>query len=155
MAGWLLFLPVMRLVIPVREGRISPVFDVARRLLLVEVIGGEASFTHELPVRRLDVVAMVAELGADVVVCGAISRDLEQRLLANGVEVVAEVRGAVPDVTRAYLEGSLGQPRYSMPGTHGRSRRPHRRPARGELPVVIDAVGSEADRPGQRTSVRR
>lgn len=145
----------MRLVIPVREGRISPVFDVARRLLLVEVIGGEASFTHERPVLRLDVVAMVAELRADVVVCGAISRDLEERLLANGVEVVAEVRGAAPDVTRAYLEGSLGQPRFSMPGTHGRRRRPHRRPGRGDQPDVVGRAGSTAGPSGQGTSLRR
>jgi predicted Fe-Mo cluster-binding NifX family protein len=144
----------MRLVIPVREGRISPVFDEACRLLLVEVIGGEASFTHELPVRRLDVVAMVAELGADVVVCGAISRDLEERLLANGIEVVAEVRGAVPEVTRAYLDGSLGQPRFSMPGTHGRRRRPRRPRARGDVVDPASAVELEVERLDQGISPR-
>jgi predicted Fe-Mo cluster-binding NifX family protein len=129
----LLNLVVMELVIPVWEGRVSPVFDVATRLLLIDVIGGEASFTHELAVQRADRVAMVVELGADVLVCGAISRDLEQRLLASGVEVVAEIRGEVPEVIRAYLEGALGGARYSMPGSHGRRRRPRSLQSRGGI----------------------
>lgn len=105
----------------------SPVFDVASRFLLVEVIGGEASFTEQLVVQRADRVGAIAGAGADVVVCGAISRDLEERLLASGIQVVAEIRGAVVDVIRAFLEGALGQPRFTMPGGHARRRapRPH------------------------------
>jgi predicted Fe-Mo cluster-binding NifX family protein len=106
---------------------VSPVFDVASRFLLVEVIGGEASFTEQLAVQRADRVGTIAEAGADVVVCGAISRDLEERLLASGIEVVAEIRGAVVDVIRAFLDGALGQSRFTMPGGHARRRapRPH------------------------------
>ena len=130
----------MQLAIPVWEGRVSPVFDVAMRLLLIDVIGGEASFTHELPVQRTDRVAMVAELGVDVVVCGAISRDLEERLLANGVEVVAEVRGEVTEVVRAYLEGSLGLARFSMPGSHGRRRLPRSHPTPSGVPTAVGSA---------------
>lgn len=125
----------MRVVMPVWNGRISPVFDVAGQLLVVEVIGGEASFTDQVPVRRADRAAEVVDLGAAVLMCGAISRDLEERLLANGVEVVAEVRGATDEVMRAYLEGRLAQRRFSMPGAHGRRRRP-RGPGGSLLPVL-------------------
>lgn len=136
----------MQLAIPVWEGRVSPVFDVAMRLLLVDVIGGEASFTHELHAQRADRVAMVAELGVDVVVCGAISRDLEERLLANGVGVVAEVRGDVSEVLRAYLEGSLSQARFSMPGTHGRRRLPRDSSTRGGLAMIAGFVRATSSR---------
>ena len=114
----------MRLVVPVWEDRVSPVFDVARRFLVVEVIAGEPSFTEEVPVGRADRAAEVIGLGAGALLCGAISRDIEERLLSSGVEVVAEVRGPVAEVVRAYLEGGLGHPSFSMPGAHGRRRRP-------------------------------
>jgi predicted Fe-Mo cluster-binding NifX family protein len=130
----------MQLAIPVWEGRVSPVFDVAKRLLLVDVIGGEASFTHELQVQRADRAAMAVELGVDVVVCGAISRDLEERLLTNGVEVVAEIRGEVTEVVRAYLEGSLGLARFSMPGTHGRRRLPRGHQTRSGIAGVAGSA---------------
>jgi predicted Fe-Mo cluster-binding NifX family protein len=128
----------MRIAIPVWNGRLSPVFDVATRILLVEVIGGEASFTDELPVQRADLAAVVAELGVAVVLCGAISRSQEERLLVSGVEVVAEIRGSVMEVIRGYLEGGLGQLRFAMPGSHSRRRGPHGNHPRIQLPGDVD-----------------
>jgi len=132
---------VVRLAIPVWQGRVSPVFDVASQFLLVEVIGGEASFTEQLAIQRADRVGTIADFGADVVVCGAISRDLEERLLASGIEVVAEIRGFVVDVIRAYLKGALSQPRFTMPGGHGR-----RRGRRGSSEMTLDTTRVDVDR---------
>ena len=116
----------MRLAVPVWTGRVSPVFDVARTLLIVEVIGGEATFTEEHSVEGRDRVSVLSQLGVDVLMCAAVSQELEERLLAAGVELVMEIRGEVDDVLRAYLDGSLAQPRFSMPGCHSRRRIPRR-----------------------------
>ncbi len=113
----------MRLAVPLWSGRVSPVFDVAKKLLIVEVIGGEATFTEEHTIEDRDRVRAISQLGVTVLLCAAVSQELEERLLAAGVELVMEIRGEVDDVIRAYLDGSLVQPRFSMPGCHSRQRR--------------------------------
>jgi len=113
----------MRLAVPVWEGRVAPLFDVARWLMVVDVIGSEATFTKIFPIGGPHRQRVVSELGVDVLICGAISRDLEDRLLASGVEVVAEIRGRIEEVVRAHTQGSLVQPGFLMPGCHGRRRR--------------------------------
>lgn len=129
---------MMRIAVPVWNGRVSPVFDVATRILLVEVIAGEAAFTDELPVERADRAAVVAELGAAGVLCGAISRAQEERLLASGVEVVADIRGPVEEVIGSFLAGCLGQKSFAMPGCHSRRRRPHGQRTQLEQPQELE-----------------
>lgn len=126
----------MRLAVPVSKGRVSSLFDVARWLMVVDVIGGEATFTKVFPMNGPNRQRAISELGVDVLICGAISRDLEESLVASGVEVVAEIRGGTDDVLRAYTNGSLIQPRFMMPGCHGR-----RRQARNQMgrPESVDA----------------
>ena len=126
----------MRLAVPVAQGRVSPLFDVARWLMVVDVIGGEATFTKVFPLGGPDRQRMISELGVDVLICGAISRALEDGLVASGVEVVAEIRGDTDDVLRAYTNGSLIQPRFMMPGCHGRRRQARKHRGR---PESVDA----------------
>lgn len=126
----------MRLAVPVWEGRVAPLFDVARRLMVVDVIAGEATFTKVYAIGGSSRQRVVSELCVDVLICGAISRELEDGLVASGVEVVAEIRGVVGDVVRAHTQGSLVQPSYLMPGCHGRRRRARTRSTR---PDPVDA----------------
>lgn len=113
----------MRLAVPIWQGRVSPLLDVARRLVVVDVIGGEAAFTKLYPLGGPNRERIVSELGIDVLICGAVSRELEEKLVASGVEVVAEIRGKFEEVVRAHAEGRLIQPRFLMPGHHARWRR--------------------------------
>jgi predicted Fe-Mo cluster-binding NifX family protein len=113
----------MRIVVPVWNGRVSPVCDVATHVMVVDVAGDEAAFEEEHVIHGSDRVRALSELGADVLICGAISVDLEERLLASGIEVVAEIRGPSEEVVRRYLDGSLIQPGFSMPGCFSRRRR--------------------------------
>jgi predicted Fe-Mo cluster-binding NifX family protein len=116
----------MRTAIPIAEGRISPLFDVARRLLLVDI-------ENEREVRRTEEVMeerelaararRVAELGADVLVCGAISRPLEAMLLSTGVEVIPQTCGPVEDVLKALVSGQLTEQAFVIPGCCGHRRR--------------------------------
>jgi len=110
----------MRVAVPISDGRISPVFDVARRLLLVDVEGGneagriaEALQDCGLPLRA----RRVADLSVDVLICGAISRPLEEMLLSAGVEVVPRRCGPVEDVLAAFLSGQLTEQAFVMPGS--------------------------------------
>lgn len=121
----------MRIALPVWAGRVSPVFDVAQRILVIDVVGGEAAFSENHIVRGPDRAGLLAEVGVDVLICAAISDDLETRLVASGFEVVTEIRGEINDVIRAYVDGSLTSARFVMPGSHRRRRRPRRpKPAR-------------------------
>ena len=119
---------VMRVAIPVSDGRISPVFDAARRLVLVDVEDGrevrrtEQGLEEPEPARRA---RRVAELGVDVLICGAISRPLEAMLLSAGVEVVPQTCGQAEDVLRTFLSGELTEEAFLMPGCCGRRRRFH------------------------------
>lgn len=115
----------MRLGIATHDGRVSPVLDVAQRLLVVDA-GGDAAVTPRevsLPggslARRVE---HIRAAGVDVLICGAVSWPLEAALAAAGVRVVPQVCGDVDDVLHAYLTGRLTHTAFLMPGCCGRRR---------------------------------
>ena len=115
----------MRVAMPVWSDRISPVFDVAQRLLVVELDGGSEQGREEMPLTETDPFRRTAALGranVNVLICGGISRPLEQMLVASGVEVIAQTCGPVEAVLGAFQSGELSQPRFLMPGCCGRRR---------------------------------
>jgi len=123
----------MKIALPVWEGRVSPVFDTARRLLLVdcddavEVARSEEPLTERLAPRRA---ARLMDLGANVLICGAISRPLASMLASYGIQVVPFVSGDAEEVLSTYLSGGLRDPniapRFLMPGCRRRRFRGHR-----------------------------
>lgn len=129
----------MKLAITVWNGRIAPLFDVARHILIAQGEGyGEKMITvatveleNSTPDETVDA---LESLGIDAVVCGAISREYEQVLLEAGIELDAFVAGDVEDVLRAWSERKLRQRGFSMPGCpcprhrcrrYGMGRGPH------------------------------
>jgi predicted Fe-Mo cluster-binding NifX family protein len=115
---------------------VSPVFDVAGHLVIAEVFGHEAASIEEHQLRS-DRVQALRELGVDVLICGAISHDLEERVLAACIDVVAEIRGQADEVIRAFAEDKLARPEFSMPGCHSRRRRT----TKPRLAQAMTAVG--------------
>ena len=125
----------MKVAIPHWQGRVSPVFDVASHVLLVDVDAG-------MERRRQDVyldadgprarASLLADLGADVLVCGAISRQQETALSAGGVRVIPQVCGDVEEVLLAFSNGRLSHDAFLMPGRCGRRRRSRVRRRRSE-----------------------
>jgi predicted Fe-Mo cluster-binding NifX family protein len=117
----------VRIAIPTWEHRISPVFDVAKRLLLVETEGAAEVARDEVAVAGSDVAVRarrVTELGVDVLICGAISQPLEALLASAGVRVISQTCGGVEEVLRAFVAGELANNNlYLMPGCCGRRRR--------------------------------
>jgi len=116
----------VRVAFSVWDEHISPVFDVARHLRILEVhgqgvVGEPRAVTLALsPAER---VAALRQMGIEVLICGAISRGLYASLRGNGVEVIPFVTGKVADVEKAYLEGALGSSRFVMPGCRRRRGR--------------------------------
>lgn len=138
----------MLLAIPILNGRVSPVFDTACRLLVIEVDQGTErarrteEFAEAFPARR---VRRLSDLGIDVLVCGGISRPLAMMLQTAGIRTVPWIAGPVEDIVQAYLVGRLPHPRWMMPGCLGQ-RRQHRggpwgqgRRGRGFSPTKEDA----------------
>lgn len=134
----------MRLAITTWNGRISPVFDVAKRLLLVDLDRGAELGRHEAPLEDAEVAVRashVLSLGVDTLICGAISRPLEQILASAGVNVIPRTCGPVEEVLRAFTSGQLTEQAFLMPGCcrrrrsrGGRARRgAHRRTTEGDL----------------------
>jgi predicted Fe-Mo cluster-binding NifX family protein len=128
----------MKVAIPQWRGRVSPVFDVAGSLLLVDVNDGqelqreESALTASDPLKRAK---QVSRLGTDVLICGAISWPLEVALSSDGVQVIPFTCGTVEEVLAAFVNGQLTSHAFSMPGCCGwrgrfRARRRRGRPWR-------------------------
>lgn len=115
----------MRIAIPQWQGRISPVFDVAGSLLIVDFEGGRELRREEVRLAQTDAHGRAAELArlkTDVLVCGAISAPLEARLAAAGVHVIGFVCGGVEDILAGFVNGELAKPAFLMPGCRGQRR---------------------------------
>ena len=116
----------MRIAIPYWQGRVSPVFDVADDLLLIDIeLAAESCrerqwLTCTDPFQRA---AEVAGFGTNVLICGAISLVLEIALATAGVTVFGFVCGNIEEIVKAYLTGRLGSPRFLMPGRCSKRRR--------------------------------
>lgn len=109
----------MKIAMPVWEGRISPLFDVARQLLIVDVEEGremsrlEISLEEGWPPNR---VSQLAESAVEVLICGGISRSLADSLRSAGITVVSQIKGESEQILAAFLNGNFPSPRFSMPG---------------------------------------
>jgi predicted Fe-Mo cluster-binding NifX family protein len=119
----------MKLAIPVWQGRISPVFDVAGQLLLVELTDGQEIAREECVIQESTPdqrAKKLAELGVGTLICAGISQSLEAMLADTGIRVIARICGGVEDVLAAFVEGQLREERFAMPGCCGQRRQRHR-----------------------------
>jgi predicted Fe-Mo cluster-binding NifX family protein len=117
--------------IPNWQGRVSPVFDVAEQVLVVEFSEGAevarrvATLSAREPELRAD---QLESLHIDVLICCAISASLQSLLTAKGIEVIPHLCGDFEEVLNAYRNGDLSEERYAMPGCCGaRVRQQQRR----------------------------
>lgn len=116
----------MKVALATWNGRISPVFDVARQLLLLDVTDGRVTARREetLPGDEMQVQAsQLAMLGTQVLICGAISHSMASILAGKGIRVIPFTAGTVDEVLAALLAGELPNPSLSMPGCCGQQKR--------------------------------
>ena len=113
----------MKIAITVWGNRISPVFDAASTLLLLDVDGNDV-VDREVrvfqPNRYESFLALLKEKGIELLICGAMCETAVRRVEASGVEVASFLAGEVEALIEGYLkEGDFSE--FSMPGCrHGR-----------------------------------
>ena len=115
-----------RIALAVWQGRISPVFDVSRQVLVVDIEQGRPAGRKEESFASADPFGRAAELArwkVETLICGAISHPFSACLAAQGIRLVSFVAGEVEEVIEAYLAGALPSPALAMPGCCGRRRR--------------------------------
>jgi len=116
----------MKAAFSVWDNRIAPVFDVARRIQIVEVESGRIinktveELREDLPAQKA---LHLVDLGIGTLVCGAISRPLQTMIADYGLKVVPFVSGDLNEVIRAWQDGVLEGNRFAMPGCCRRGRR--------------------------------
>lgn len=109
----------MRIAIAHWQGRVSPVFDVSNRLFLIEIENGREQGRKSINLSAcnpFERAKEVSNLAPDVLLCGAVSHDLETALVGLGVEVVGFLCGGLEEVIEAFIHGQLFEVRYQTPG---------------------------------------
>jgi len=109
--------------VPNCQGRVSPVFDVAARLLVVRLKGPAEVERRDVVLFESEpggIVRSLRELGIRVLLCAGISRGLQLALEHAGIRVMAHICGDLELVLAAYRTGKLSRPEFVMPGCCGR-----------------------------------
>lgn len=123
----------MKVVLAIDGDRISPVLDAARRFLVVTPRLDGALIRQEVLVSDADPVTKakrIVELGARVLICGAVSWPLEAMLTSAGMRVIPNTCGPLNEVTAAFFTGALTERAFLMPGCPGRQHRHRHRHGR-------------------------
>jgi len=114
----------MKVAIAQWRGRVSPVFDAATSLLVVDVEAGQAVQRGSVSLASSDALErarQVSALGTELLICGTVSRPFEMALLSAGVRVIPCICGNIDEVLGAFLDGRLeGEHAFLLPGCCGR-----------------------------------
>jgi predicted Fe-Mo cluster-binding NifX family protein len=106
----------MRVALPAWNGRISPVFDVANRIRLVEIDNGIVTRQSEHKLMSGGRVEELSELSVDVLICAAISWPVEAMLWVAGIEVISDVCGPADEIVEAYRTDERNLTKFHSPG---------------------------------------
>ena len=104
--------------LPVDQGRISPLFDAARRMLVVEIAKGEEHSMREvdLPAGGYQArLSALRALGVEALVCGAISNRSLSEALHLGMRVWSAVTGEATEVLDSLTRTGDLDLRLAMP----------------------------------------
>jgi predicted Fe-Mo cluster-binding NifX family protein len=109
----------MKVAVPIWQGHVSSVFDFAHKLLLIELENGIEKERKEIELSEqngLKRAYKLKQLGVRTLICGAISKPLENMLNSLRIQVLSCVTGSTEEILKAYKAGHLGYPKYAMPG---------------------------------------
>ncbi|HHE47219.1 MAG TPA: hypothetical protein ENL08_05930 [Bacteroidetes bacterium] len=109
----------MIIAVTIWNNRISPVFDVARDLLMVDLDDGGDTSRRILSLAGMSPQLKIESLkksNVEMVLCGAISESFLRLLTTNGIRVEPWISGDIEEVIQALLQNRLSDPCYCMPG---------------------------------------
>lgn len=117
---------MMKAAITVWNNRISPVFDVARNLVVLEIENNSIKqrslevFPSDQPEKKA---IRMKELGISTLICGAISKYVARLISVHRIEIIPFISGETDVVIKAFLSGQLPNPGMMMPGCCKRIRK--------------------------------
>ena len=112
-------LKIMKTAFTFWNNRIAPVFDTARQIRVIETESGQIisetleTLKFDLPVQKA---LRLSDLGITTLVCGAISKPLNEIVTAYGIRVISFVAGELQEVINAWHAGNLEPGAFAMPG---------------------------------------
>ncbi|CAM3551202.1 hypothetical protein VA7868_03942 [Vibrio aerogenes CECT 7868] len=115
----------MKAAFTIWNDRISPVFDVAGHILLVDVNhpkGMTAGEVLSLPQKTADKLTFLCNQEVNVLVCGAISQPLLHAVKSCRIQVFPFCAGDISELVSAWKSGELVQARFAMPGCQRQQR---------------------------------
>jgi predicted Fe-Mo cluster-binding NifX family protein len=124
----------MRIAVSYLQNRIAPVFDVSENILLLDLEDRGEKKRESISIVRdgiFEKAKRLSELRVAVLICGAISGIQERAVKSAGIEVVGFVCGEIEGVLSAFLDGSLEERDFAMPGYSPSSNRRRRHAWRG------------------------
>jgi len=112
---------IMEIAIPLFETRISPRFDCAPKALLVtvDIEGKKIIETREVILKNNCITETINDLkssGVSTVICGGVSNEMLNMLVANDIEVIPWVTGDARKAVRLFLQGKLVSGTMLSPG---------------------------------------
>ncbi len=109
--------------VPLHDGRVSPLFDVARRFLLVDSgISEKRTYIITSDDLGVSIVDRLKEERVNIIICSAISGVYIKIVLSRGINLIPGVTGAADEVLEAFLDNKLVTDRFAMPGCAWRRR---------------------------------
>ena len=100
----------MRVAIPTFGSRISPRFDCASNVLIVDLDNGEISGRTEQALSHVGArerIHLLRSMGVELLICGGLRRCDHFNMTGMGIDVVSGRMGEVEDVLRHLQEGTF------------------------------------------------
>jgi predicted Fe-Mo cluster-binding NifX family protein len=100
----------MHVVVCARNGRIAPKYYDAAQLLSLIVENGAILNREVIALEALnpdELCSLVLHMNADVIICGGIRKDYQDKLNRSSVQLIYNVIGNVDDVLKRFMEGNL------------------------------------------------
>lgn len=116
----------MRIAIPTWQQRVSPLFDTAERIVIADVANGQITQLSEERISNSSLINRanyLAERKVDVLICGGISGIMVSFLMRWNINVISGTMGDINSVLDGYINNTLENRDFRMPGCRGRGRK--------------------------------
>ncbi len=114
----------MKIAMPVREKNIAPTIDFANSMVIWQTEGLKKGNPFNGVQEVIDFsssniekkIEILRKNQVDVVICGAVSNEFQRLLEAYDIRLIGWICGVMDDVAQAFLDGSIEDDRYVIPG---------------------------------------
>ena len=136
----------MKIAIPAFHSKVSPRFDTAQELVLLEIIDGNVINRERQPLQAYSAAGKIKHLlekGVDTLICGGIDRLSRQQISFNRIEVYSWVTGEIEDAVSCFLRNGLNS--GTILGSNGKKEGRWQFRRRGFLRNVLQKGASQVN----------